>query len=36
MHLVHGDRIREMRINSARSQRDRRTLTIEALVRKPE
>jgi ubiquinone/menaquinone biosynthesis C-methylase UbiE len=35
IHLILGDRIREMRLNSVRSQIDDRTRTIEALVRKP-
>ena len=33
--LIMGDRIREMRINSARSAAEGRTRTIEVLVRKP-
>jgi sarcosine/dimethylglycine N-methyltransferase len=36
IHLILGDRIREMRLNSVRSQIDDRTRTIEALVRKPD
>ena len=35
IHLILGDRIREMRLNSVKSQLDDRTRTIEALVRKP-
>ncbi|HTV87972.1 MAG TPA: class I SAM-dependent methyltransferase [Stellaceae bacterium] len=35
IHLILGDRIREMRLNSVQSQLDDRTRTIEALVRKP-
>jgi sarcosine/dimethylglycine N-methyltransferase len=35
IHLILGDRIREMRLNSVRSSIDNRTRTIEALVRKP-
>lgn len=36
IHLIMGERIREMRLNSARSAAEGRTRTIEALVRKPE
>jgi ubiquinone/menaquinone biosynthesis C-methylase UbiE len=35
IHLIVGNRVREFRINSARSLEDGRTATIEALVRKP-
>jgi sarcosine/dimethylglycine N-methyltransferase len=35
IHLIVGNRVREFRINSARSLEDSRTSTIEALVRKP-
>lgn len=35
IHLILGDRIREMRANSVRSSIDDRTRTIEVLVRKP-
>ena len=35
IHLIMGERIREMRLNSARSAAEGRTRTIEALVRKP-
>jgi sarcosine/dimethylglycine N-methyltransferase len=35
IHLILGDRIREMRLNSVRSSIDNRTRTIEALARKP-
>jgi len=35
VHLVMGERLREMRINSARNSEEGRTRTIEALVRKP-
>jgi SAM-dependent methyltransferase len=35
IHLIIGERIREMRLNSARSAAEGRTRTIEALVRKP-
>ncbi len=35
IHLILGERIHEMRLNSVRSQIDDRTRTIEALVRKP-
>ena len=35
LHVVLGERIREMRINSARSAGEGRTRTVEALVRKP-
>ena len=35
IHLILGDRIREMRLNSVQSQIDDRTRTIEALARKP-
>jgi sarcosine/dimethylglycine N-methyltransferase len=35
IHLILGERIREMRLNSVRSAAEDRTRTIEALVRKP-
>ena len=35
VHLIVGDRVREFRINSARSLEEGRTATVEALVRKP-
>lgn len=35
IHVILGDRIREMRLNSVKSQIDDRTRTIEALARKP-
>ena len=35
IHLILGERIHEMRLNSVKSQIDDRTRTIEALVRKP-
>jgi len=35
IHLIIGERIREMRLNSARSAAEGRTRTIEALARKP-
>ena len=35
IHIIMGDRIREMRINSARSSEEGRTRTIEVLARKP-
>ncbi len=35
IHLIMGERIREMRINSARNAEDGRVRSIEALVRKP-
>jgi sarcosine/dimethylglycine N-methyltransferase len=35
IHLILGERIREMRLNSVKSSIDDRTRTIEALVRKP-
>jgi hypothetical protein len=34
--LIMGERLREMRINSMRSQADGRLRTIEVLARKPE
>ena len=35
VHVVFGDRLRAMQVNSARSLEDGRTRTVEALVRKP-